>query len=216
MKGFTVGRLLGSSVGYSVGKLLGYSVGKLLGYSVGNFRSYSSASVEKRNKNVLGNILNSLFINNINKEYLSNEESQRAIEELVFNHYDLLFRNFKGYVIGGINTNIFSNKLNTYLLDKRPELVNNINNYKEYIINSKFILSTDKDIAPIISDIDVDFLVNLCIRYFLIISSYQNSNEKDKIYSINVALNIGKEMLSRYLFYLKSKDINFKTATYSD
>lgn len=165
---------------------------------------------EKSNINVLGNILYSLFINNINKEYISNEESQRAIEELVFNHYDLLFRNFKGYVVGGINTNVLSNKLNKYILDKRPELVDNINNYIEYIHKSKFIMSTDKDIAPIIKDIDVDFFVNLCIRYFLIISSYKNSDDKDKTYSINVAMDIGKEMLSKYLYSLKYKDIDLK------
>jgi hypothetical protein len=33
----------------------------------------------------------------------------------------------------------------------------------------------DKDTAPIIKELDIDFILNLCLLHFMIISSYQNS-----------------------------------------
>lgn len=62
-----------------------------------NFKSFSRYSStgerRKRANNILGNILNSLFTNHVNKEYISNQQSQKAIETLLFDQYELLFKN---------------------------------------------------------------------------------------------------------------------------
>ena len=64
--------------------------------------------------------------------------------------------------------------------------------------------------------LDTDFILNLCLLHFIIISTYQDSEDKEKFYSINVAITIGKKMLNRYLYSIKCKDEDFKDASYSD
>ena len=91
---------VGVGVGLKNFSWLGPHEGDL--YLHNNKKWYSSGG--ERPKNSLGNILNSLFTNHINKQYLSNEGSQKPIEELVFDQYELLFKNYKGYSRGGINT----------------------------------------------------------------------------------------------------------------
>jgi hypothetical protein len=45
-----------------------------------------------------------------------------GIEELVFNQYELLFKDYKGYDIGGINTDFLSSKRKSFIIEKSPEL----------------------------------------------------------------------------------------------
>jgi hypothetical protein len=72
------------------------------------------------------------------------------------------------------------------------------------------------DIAFIINELTIDFILNLCLLNFIIISTYQNSEDKDKFYSINVAMDIGRKMIRKYLFSMKHNDINYKETSYSD
>ena len=51
---------------------------------------------------------------------------------------------------------------------------------------------------------------------FIIISSYKDSEDKEKFYSINVAMDIGRKMIRKYLFIMKSNDNDFKDVNYSD
>ena len=172
---------------------------------------------ERKVNNVLGKILNTLFINNVNKQYISNQESQIGIQHIVFNHYEVLFKNYKGYDLGGINTYLLSTKIKSYILEKNPELNSKVLDFKNFSLeNSVRKKKLDKDIAPVINELDINFIYNLCLLHFIIIFSYQNSEDKEKFYSINVAMDIGRKMLRRYLYCLKCKNNDFKEASYSD
>ena len=179
-------------------------------------RPYSTGQEKRKVNNMLGNILNSLYINNINKEYISNQESQKAIEGLVFDQYAELFKDYKGYTVAGINVYSLSSKIKKFMLDKSTELNTKIMDLKNFSLDNSFGKKKwDKEISPVINDLDVDFIYNLCLLHFIIISSYQNSEEKEKFYSINVAMDIGRKMIRKYLFCLKCKDNDFKDASYS-
>ena len=84
---------------------------------------------------MLGNILNTLFINNVNNEYISNEHSQRGIEELVFDQYAELFKNYKGYDAGGINTYSLSTKIKKYIIEKNTVLIPKIRDLKNFYLD---------------------------------------------------------------------------------
>ena len=140
-----------------------------------------------------------------------------AIEDLVFNEYSEVFKDYKGYDVGGINTYLLPTKLKKYIIDKTTLLNNKIKDLKNFYSDDSIRKNNkDKSIAPVINELDNDFIYNLCLLHFILVSSYQNSEEKDKFYSTNVAMNIGRNMIRKYLFYLKCKYIYFKEASYSD
>lgn len=149
---------------------------------------------------------------------LSNNESQKAIEQMVFDQSELLFKKYKGYTVGGINTELVSSKLKQYILSKEKDLISTIKAFKEYYTNSNntdYIKKSHSLIASIIKELDIPFLFNLSLSYFLRISCNQDSENNDKFYSINVAIDIGKNMKKRYLYCLKCKDNNYKDGSYS-
>lgn len=185
-----------------------------------NFKSfsryYSTGERRKRANNILGNILNSLFTNHVNKEYISNEQSQKAIETLLFDQYELLFKNYKGYSVSGINTDLISPRLKSFLIEKNDDLVTRIKDFKEFCLSPDKKKTQHSDVSFIINELDLNFILNLCLLHFIIISTYQDSEDKDKFYSINVAITIGKKMLNKYLYTIKCRDKDFKDASYSE
>ena len=89
------------------------------------YRRYSSLPQvgERKINSTLGNVLNTLFTNHISQKYSCNEESQMAIERLVFDQYELLFKNYKGYTVGGIDLELMSPKLKRYILSKEKDII---------------------------------------------------------------------------------------------
>ena len=182
------------------------------------FLANYSTSVKGKKKifNTLGNILDILYKSHISKNYICNIKSQTAIEELLFDQYELLFKNYKGYSVGGINIDFLTPKLKAYLLEKNEDLVNRISGLREYYAtSSNKIKKLDTAISPVIIGLSTDFILNLCFLHFIIISSYQHSDEKEKFYSINVAMDIGKKMIRKYLYTLKQSDTEYKNISYS-
>ena len=68
---------------------------------------------------------------------------------------------------------------------------------------------------PIIRELDVEFIYNLSLLHFILISTYQDSEDEDKFHSIQVAIDIGKKMMRKYLYSLKCKDNDYKECSYS-
>ena len=88
-----------------------------------------------------------------------------------------MFKNYKGYSVGGINTDLISPKLKSYILEKNDGLISRIKDFKGFYLNSNKRKRLDSDIAPIINELDIDFILNLCLLHFIIISSYQDSED---------------------------------------
>ena len=122
---------------------------------LGSRRFYSIGRRSDRINNILGNILNSLFSKYISKEFISNEESQIAIEKLVFDQYELLFKDYKGYSISGVNTDLISPKMKSFMIEKEEELVNRIEDFKGYY------KSLNKKNAKKKMDVEIFSIINL-------------------------------------------------------
>jgi hypothetical protein len=182
------------------------------------FRGYSTGSIGRGgHNNSLSKILHSVYTNNA-KNYVSNEVNQIAIEELVFDQYATLFTNYKGYSMGDINTSLLTGRLKEYILDKGDELTTRVKDLQEYYVNIDNKSNKKKEdifIGSVVSSLDTNFILNLCLLHFIIISSYQNTEDKDKFYSINVAMDIGRKMMRKYLYILKCSDIAYKYVSYS-
>lgn len=113
----------------------GFNSRPQFGFNFNFSRASSTGEGGKRANNILGNILNTLYTNYVNKEYISNEQSQLAIEKLVFDQYELLFKNYKGYSVSGINTDLLTSKLKSYIIDNKEGLVSKIQDFKEFYLN---------------------------------------------------------------------------------
>ena len=134
------------------------------------YRPYSTGVGKRKVHNVLGKILDNLFINNVNKQYISNETSQLGIENLVFNQYEQIFLDYKGYSVGGLNLYPLSDKLKSFIFGITKELKAKIVDLKDYYLNDSGTRrnTLDKAIAPIINELDIDFIyrVGLCLKTY--------------------------------------------------
>ena len=62
--------------------------------------------------------------------------------------------------------------------------------------------------ANIITSLDKAFIRNLCLFHFLLVYTYQNSDNDKNYASVPVSIKIGKKMFSKYINDLKEKHIN--------
>jgi hypothetical protein len=93
------------------------------------------------------------------------------------------------------------------LVDKKPSLKKIINNYKINLTLMEGKLSSLN--IQIINNLDINFLVNIIYgRILTIISNNQLLN--NKTYQVDVTIDLGKEMVSKYIleFYKKVKESN--------
>lgn len=68
--------------------------------------------------------------------------------------------------------------------------------------------------VDIFSKLDIDFLLNLCILHFIIIDTHQQSQDDDKFYLISVAIDIGRNILNKYLYLLMILSLKTKSILY--
>ena len=173
---------------------------QLLCYSgakrVNKFKQFS------KNYSMLGNILNKWFIENIDKNYLANEDFQMAIEQLTFDQYGLLFKKYM---------HLLSPEIKSHILNKKQLLYQTISDYKATGNKARELL--DKKVVPVFMDLPTDIIYNLCIYQFFIVASYQNA-EDTKIFN-KLARNTGEIMVKRYLCFLKDEKNAFKDVSFS-
>lgn len=170
-------------------------------------KSLSVTNVTNSNNNFASVILKSL--NDPKNVFRNDENSQRAIENIVFEDYEFNYSaNSAKYIRGGINTQILNPMLNKMILDKSEIIkvyINNLLNEQNEVLNNPNNVDKFGDIikAKIITSFSVTSLFDICITHFLLIYTYQDTEEDKFLASINVSINIGKKMFSKYLNKLK-------------
>lgn len=163
--------------------------------------------------NFVSKLLNSF--NDPNNVLINDEASQRIIENIIFDDYDFIFsNNTRNYIVGGINTELINPILSKYILDVQSNMDTYIDNlYKQeyHILNNskKTNKGIDENIlaATIITSLDKKVIRNFCLHQFLLVYTFQHS-ENDKHYaSVPVSIKIGKKMFIRYINDLKFIDV---------
>lgn len=173
-----------------------------------------SESVRKPNTtdspaNFVSVILKSL--NDPNNTFKNDENSQRSIESIVFEDYEFNYSaNSTKFISGGINTEILTPMLNKMIYDKTDIIkvyIKNLLNEQNEVLNNPNNANKFSEIikAKITTSFDVDFLFSICITHFLLIYTYQDTEEDKFLASINVSINIGKKMFAKYLNNLKAE-----------
>jgi len=124
---------------------------------------------------------------------------------MIFDEHDYIFSGNISRYVGGINTQLLNPIVSKYVLDKKPLLYKYIDNLllEQIDILNKTEVTKKADytfIATIISSFDQSYIRNLCIYYFLLVYTYQDS-ENDKNYAaVPVSINIGKKMFRNYSY----------------
>lgn len=153
-------------------------------------------------------------LNDPQNVFKNDENSQRSIENIVFEDYEFNYSaNSTKYISGGINTQILSPMLNKMIYDKTDIIkvyINNLLKEQNEVLNNPNNVNKFNDIikAKILTSFNVDSLFNICLTHFLLIYTYQDTEEDKFLASINVSINIGKKMFSKYLNNLKYQDFN--------
>ena len=156
-------------------------------------------------------LLNSF--NDPNNTFTNSEQSQRVIENIIFEDYEsAVSSNTNRFITGGIKVDILGPILNKYILSKREIILIYINNLRREqqskLDNSK--LSENFDIvlmATIITSLDINILYSLCISQFLLTYSYQDTEEVKQFGSVPVSVSLGKKMFARYINSLRDQHI---------
>lgn len=151
-------------------------------------------------------LLDKFYINSIGVGKLNNEEFQRRIETLIINEFDDFFsNNTKDYIMGGVNMNILSPSLTKYILSKEGVLKDYIIKFKKHYKETTTIRKDQLFIRDILSIVDKEFLHNLCLVHFLMIYTYQNSDNDKNYNTLKVSISIGNKILNRYFNLLREK-----------
>lgn len=140
-------------------------------------------------------------------EFINNEDTQKSIERLILDEFELFSSNNKGYYISGIiNTDLLGPLLSKYIIGKLDYLKKYTNNLKNINLRS----NTRKDkifMNNILYIVNIDFLINLCLTHFILVYIYQNTDH-DKYYTLaKVTVSIGKKIVNKYFNELRNKYI---------
>ena len=166
-----------------------------------------------RSQNVTPRFISFLLntLNDPNNTFTNSETSQRLIENIIFDEYESLFSgNTNTFMTGGIKPEILGPRLKNYLDSKRATLHRYINNIidiqKDILVDSKMSKRLDAILmAKIIISLDLSELHNLCLSQFLLVYTYQDSEEVKQFASVPVSVKLGKRMFSIYINNLKNQ-----------
>ena len=136
--------------------------------------------------------------------YINNADTQKSIESLIMDEFDIFSSNNKSYYIAGvINTELLGPLLSKYIIDR----IDLLNSYVDKLQSINLRSNTRKDkvfMNNIVVTVDRDFILNLCFAHFILVYIYQNS-DNDKFYALaKVSVTIGKKIVNRYFNELRN------------
>ena len=167
------------------------------------------------------NTTHSSFVSNLlksladpNNVLINNEQSQRSIENIVFDDYEEAFsRNTTRFIAGGINTEVLGPLLSKFIFEKKDIVntyIDNLSKAQDDILNNHN--NTDKSeltlMAKIITSLSKDTIFSLCITHFILVYSYQETEEDKQFATLPTSIKIGKKMFSKYINNLKDEYLN--------
>lgn len=168
--------------------------------------SFFSTNEKTINNNYLNtnvsNILNQLYTDHINSKFVANYESQKTIELLTFNEYDVYFNNLKPYKIGNLSISDLSPQFNKYIIDKSEEFLILL----EKLLTIKIKNENDKLSLEILNTIGPNVIYSRCFYYYLKIATHQDTDYNEEIYMISVTLNLGRSFIKKYISILKDRE----------
>lgn len=188
-------------------------------------RSFSSGQSFKDNTNQITSkkshtskfitaVINKL---NLGGSSLNNDEySQRKIENFTLEEFESVFSGNKNkFMVGGINSEHVNPLVGKYFLEKENEIfiyINNLLKGQQENLNSKKILEgKDKKmllIAKLFSTLPVDSIVNAIMVQFLVVYTYEDTDEDKNYTVVPVAVKLGKNLFNKYINILRDAYIS--------
>lgn len=164
--------------------------------------SYSTETDSKLilKENFICKLLKELKIN----EYNNDEDTQRFIENVLYDDFESLFlekKRNKQILIGGVNKDLLGHVLHKYILQKELGVVVYINKFLDY--PNKSNKNKDDFLNHVITRLDKDFIVNLCLVNFLQIYTHQHSENDKQYVLVPVAIKIDKKIMAYYFNKLR-------------
>jgi hypothetical protein len=177
-------------------------------YIVNKYKSVNGDYTSK----FMNHLLDSLYLNYGDGDKISNEEIQKRMESIILNEFDVFYSNNKlNYSKNGINHDILVPPFIKYLLEKEELIKDNIVIFKKFYKDKKSSRLDQMFIAEILSVVNSAFISNVCMSHFLLVYTYQKS-DNDKYYNlINVSITMANKLLNRYFnctrdVYMKEND----------
>ena len=128
---------------------------------------------------------------------------------MILDEFETVFtpNKFK-FLVAGINIDNLNPILNKYILDKKPLLdfyIGKLTGYIEEEIKVSYN-NTKHDkvlINKIINTIKPDYIYNLYLHHFLILYTYENTEEVKNTLLVPVSVTIGKKLVTKYFNTLR-------------
>lgn len=131
-----------------------------------------------------------------------NEDTQLSIEKyLMDKHLDNYLNKDNSNI--DLNFDSITNDLFQLLLENKPLLIKLIEHYRTDINDS------DKLEDKILLKCDNDYLLNILYGRLLRIVS-QNGRANKNTYTTEVCIDLGKDIVNKYIYYLKMEDTSHK------
>nr|YP_009543520.1 DNA-dependent RNA polymerase [Coniothyrium glycines]AYU74410.1 DNA-dependent RNA polymerase [Coniothyrium glycines] len=169
---------------------------------VNNFKRYNGVYSSK----FIDFLLNSLYIDYDDKNHSINNDVQKRIEILISDEFDLFFNNNRDlYSNSAPFKDVLVPEFVKYILSKEDKIKLYLKNLKTSSKNEKSSMIDKQFISNVISVVDTKFLLNLCLTEYLLIYTFQGSEDDKKYNIIPVSVKIGDKILNRYFNTLKNE-----------
>jgi len=156
----------------------------------------------------IGHLLNQLEATVINNGVVSNEATQKRIENIIFDEFDLFVSNKNKNILGNSDLPSINSPLSRYVIDKQKLLEFYLGKLQKSSFLDTLSGSNREEkefIIEIIVTIDKEFLLNLCLLHYVLVYAHQNT-DNDKYYHVTkMSISIGSKMIYRYFNILKNK-----------
>lgn len=108
--------------------------------------------------------------------------------------------------IKGINLNLLDDKLKNYIIESEKNLMVGCN--KLILHHNKYEDDKEKYYALVFKRFTPDYIYNICLLYFVKISTFANSDHVEQVHLNKICTEVGEQIIINFLYRLKIEEKN--------
>lgn len=195
------------SLKISLGLRFAYNKYPSFGFINHRKRFYASTSKGNKDYSLISNTLRLMDSSFTTNGFIANNDTQRFIESFVYNEFSSSVVVKPNYV-AHVDTNILGVTVSSYINSKVDILNTYVDSLFEVTKQDAIKSNSNKITAcltyEILCKIGKPFILSICIHHFLIILTYQHTENDNYTNLLAISIKIGKLLVQKYLVELNT------------
>lgn len=160
---------------------------------------------DKKTYNFISQCLSKINAHSITQGLNTNHSSQKYIESVLFDEFDSLNRD-NNTMIRSIDIKLLNSIISNYVINNQFSLEIYISNLCKSLKYSKN--TQNAFMFKIFDLIGLGYIKSVALHYFLLILNNTNTDNDNNIILLPISIRIGKDLVRKYFYMLRSFDNN--------